>query len=73
MSIDRARWLKLEPFLDQALEMSTEEREPWLTRLRSDAPDVAGDLAVLLSGERLASREGFIEWWLATALASRPH
>jgi hypothetical protein len=61
MSIDRARWLKLEPFLDQALEMSAQEREPLLARLRSDSPDVADDLVVLLSGEPLAKGGGFLE------------
>jgi hypothetical protein len=71
MSIDRARWLKLEPYLDEALEMSTEQRELWLARLRAQSPDVAGDLTLLLSGEPLASREGFLEWWIATALGSR--
>ena len=73
MSIDRARWLKLEPFLDQALEMSTEQRGPWLARLRTQSPDVAGDLAILLSGEPLACRDGVVERWIATALARRPH
>ena len=67
MSIDRARWLKVEPFLDQALEMSAEEREPWLARLRSDSPDVADDLVVLLSGETKANRDDFLESPLSAA------
>ena len=67
MHIDRARWLKLEPFLDRALEMSLDERGPWLAQLRSDAPDVAEDLDVLLSGESEANRESFLESPLVAA------
>jgi hypothetical protein len=73
MSIDRARWLKLEPYLDEALEMTPEQREAWLAQLRSQSPDVADDLAVLLSGEPLASREWLLDSCITTALTARPH
>jgi eukaryotic-like serine/threonine-protein kinase len=58
--IDRARWQQLEPFLDKALELSDDERAPWLAELRSQSPEIADELTLLLSGEVIADRRGFL-------------
>ncbi|MEO8561665.1 MAG: hypothetical protein ABI601_06295, partial [bacterium] len=67
MSIDRARWQQLEPYLDRALEMSTEEREPWIAKLRTESPDIVDELLALLSGESRASQDGFLASPLTSA------
>jgi tetratricopeptide (TPR) repeat protein len=58
--MDRDRWRILEPLLDRALELSAEERAPWLEELRSESPDLAEELTSLLSGEEAADRRGFL-------------
>ena len=58
--MDRARWRELEPLLDRALELSDEERTPWLETLRSESPDLAERLSAILSGEALADQRGFL-------------
>ena len=58
--IDRARWRQLEPLLDQALELSDEDRVPWLAEVRSQSPDLADALTALLSGEVAANDRGFL-------------
>lgn len=70
--LDRARWLSLEPLLDQVLELSLEEREPWLTTLETTAPDDARDLRRLLALDRVAEVEQFLTHDAPTAsLAGR--
>lgn len=59
-AIDRDRWQLLEPLLDHALDLSIEERESWLSTLSGQSPDLAVDLALLLSGEQLADQRGFL-------------
>ena len=58
--MDRDRWQRLEPLLDQALDLSDEERASWLATLRDRSPTLAGELDVLLSGEALADQSGFL-------------
>jgi tetratricopeptide (TPR) repeat protein len=58
--IDRERWNLLEPLLDQALDLTPEERAPWLEALSHSAPDVAAELAALLRGDASADRDGFL-------------
>jgi eukaryotic-like serine/threonine-protein kinase len=58
--IDRDRWKKLEPLLDQAFELSEPERVAWLAELRSRSPDFAADVAALLAREAAADRHGFL-------------
>lgn len=58
--IDRERWEALEPLLDRALSLSTEEQSAWLDELTISSPDLAADLGVLLSGESAADQEGFL-------------
>ena len=59
-AIDRDRWQILEPLLDRALDLSMEERESWLGELRASSPEVAAELTLLLSGESVADRRGFL-------------
>lgn len=59
-SIDRDRWQLLEPLLDRALDLTVEERESWMDELRVQSPALAADLALLLSGESIADRRGFL-------------
>jgi len=58
--MDRDRWRALEPFLDQALELSVAERESWLADLRVSAPVIAAELTSMLSGEIVADDRGFL-------------
>src|SRR5215208_3126556 len=69
--IDRDRWHVLEPLLDRALELSLEERTPWLDELRSQSPELADDLVQLLSREAAADRGGFLSGPLDAPLAGR--
>jgi len=59
-TIDRDRWRVLEPLLDNALDLPVEERESWMEELRAQSPALAADLALLLSGESVADRSGFL-------------
>jgi hypothetical protein len=58
--MDRDRWRALEPLLDHALDLSDDERESWLAELHTDAPAIAAELRVLLSGESAADQRGFL-------------
>ena len=58
--VDRDRWRVLEPLLDQALELTAEERERWLASLRTTSAPLADELATLLSNEEFADRRGFL-------------
>jgi serine/threonine protein kinase/Tfp pilus assembly protein PilF len=55
------RWRLLSPYLDEALDLTDAEREPWLTRLRGENPDVAADLARLLDEREALDRSGFLQ------------
>jgi hypothetical protein len=59
-AIDRERWKRLEPLLDRALEMSAEERIPWLALACADDPTVAEDVMRLLAADAIAARDGFL-------------
>jgi eukaryotic-like serine/threonine-protein kinase len=67
--MDRDRWRVLEPLLDQALDLSVEEREEWLRDLRHASPELAEELATLLSIEELADESGFLTETIEVALA----
>jgi predicted component of type VI protein secretion system len=58
--MDRQRWQLLEPLLDRALGLSAAEQTSWLEELNVSAPDVAADIAALLSTESIADRKGFL-------------
>ena len=59
-TIDRDRWQALEPLLDRALELPDDERAAWLDELRSTSPVMASELALLLQGETVADKRGFL-------------
>jgi serine/threonine protein kinase len=58
--LDRDRWQVLEPLLDQALDLASSERGPWLDHLRTTQPELAGELARLLDEEGAADQDGFL-------------
>ena len=55
------QWLALSPYLDTALDMSTEERGTWLSSLRQGNPALADQLEILLENHRALLDEGFLE------------
>jgi hypothetical protein len=57
---DRNRWQRLQPLLDQALDLSSEQRVPWLVALWKNDPDLADELILLLAGEVEADDSGFL-------------
>ena len=65
-SIDRERWLLLEPLVSQALELEGDERAHWLAVLHTTSPDLAADVAELVSGASSNDSKAF----LATPLIS---
>jgi eukaryotic-like serine/threonine-protein kinase len=67
--IDRERWQRLEPLLDQALDLSLDERSTWLDSLRTSAPDIAADLSALLAGDAIADDRGFLSRPIEVTLA----
>jgi serine/threonine-protein kinase len=67
--LDAARWRILEPLLDQALELSGEERAAWLEALRGRSPAIADELTSLLSSEDMADRRGFLARPIELSLA----
>jgi serine/threonine protein kinase/Tol biopolymer transport system component len=54
-------WQALSPHLDQALEMTDDERSTWLTALKGENPTIAYQLEILLREHRVLSDEGFLE------------
>ena len=58
--LDRDRWKRVQPLLDEALELTAEQRAAWLDSLRTSAPDVAVDLESLLTSEAEADGSGFL-------------
>ena len=55
------RWRALSPYLDQALDLTAEEREPWLDTLRRDDPAMAADLQSLLAESDALQDSSFLE------------
>jgi serine/threonine protein kinase len=54
-------WQAISPHLDQALEMTDDERSTWLCSLQSENPSLAYQLGILLREHRELSEEGFLE------------
>ncbi|HET6778975.1 MAG TPA: serine/threonine-protein kinase, partial [Gemmatimonadales bacterium] len=67
--LDRERWLSLQPYLDQVLDLAPDERSRWLDALSTESPELAEDLASLLAGEAAAERSGFLDQPLDVTLA----
>jgi tetratricopeptide (TPR) repeat protein len=59
--LDRERWLRLSPLLDQALELEGAERTAWLDRLRAEDAALAGDVAALLAQHGALQRDAFLD------------
>jgi len=55
------QWQALSPHLDEALEMTDDERSTWLSSLQRENPTLAYQLEILLREHRLLSEEGFLE------------
>ena len=55
------RWLAISPYLDEALDLSTDERGAWLARLRTEDASLAADLERLLVEQETLNRAGFLE------------
>jgi serine/threonine-protein kinase len=66
------RWLALSSYLDQALDMTPEERDPWLATLRVENPSVAADLMGLLAERDTINRAGFLETSVALHPTQQP-
>ena len=54
------RWHAVSPLLEEALELSEEQRGHWLAELRQRDASLADDVEALFSARRLASRESFL-------------
>ena len=59
--IDTARWRRLSPYLDEALDLGEEERKSWLARLAGEDGALAAELAQLLDRHRAMQQQGFLE------------
>lgn len=68
-SIDRSTWLRLEPLLDQALDLPTHERAAFVKRIHERNPDLARTLTALLVQDEEAERAQFLEPPVAPSLA----
>src|ERR1700694_5451569 len=55
------RWRAINSYLDDALEMSDEERVAWLASLQDGNPTLAVDLRALLDEQRALAGERFLE------------
>jgi len=55
------QWQALSPYLDEALEMTEEERSDWLSGMRSRDPIRAEQLEMLLEEHCALSEKGFLE------------
>jgi len=55
------RWRTLSPYLDEALDLTADERQPWLDTLRRDDPALASDLESLLTERDVLHDSGFLE------------
>jgi serine/threonine protein kinase/Tol biopolymer transport system component len=55
------QWQALSPHLDEALEMTGDERAIWLSSFQGENPTLAYQLEILLSEHRALSDEGFLE------------
>jgi eukaryotic-like serine/threonine-protein kinase len=54
-------WQAISPHLDQALEMTGDERLIWLSSLQTENPALAYQLEILLREHRVLSDKGFLE------------
>ena len=60
-SLTGDRWRLLSPYLDEALDLTPEQRRPWLANLRAQDPELADDLQGLLEEQASLDRDGFLD------------
>lgn len=72
MSMDRSRWLRLNPLLDELLNLDPSARTARLSALRLEVPELVDELAALVDRAEAVEREGFLQAppLLASAAAS---
>jgi eukaryotic-like serine/threonine-protein kinase len=61
MKLSPEEWKVVSPYLDQALDLSAEERPAWLASLRQSDPQLADRLQALLEQHRALDQDGFLE------------
>ncbi len=59
--MDPSTWPRIEPLLDEALELPASDRAPFVEQLRAREPELARELSVLLAGDEEAERTHFLE------------
>lgn len=60
-SLNQERWREISPYLDQALTLSSPERESWIESLRAEKPETAAFLEELLNEQVALADEHFLE------------
>ncbi len=60
-TLDSGSWRILSLYLDEALEMTKEQRVTWLSSVRAENPTLARRLETLLDEHGLLAKEGFLE------------
>src|SRR5918993_1190436 len=60
-AISAERWRALTPYLDQVLDLTPEERQPWLDALRLADPSLAAELQDLVAARDAITDSGFVE------------
>ena len=72
-TLNASWWMLLSPRLDEALEMSAEERLLWLSSLRAEEPTLARHLETLLLEHNMLAEERFLEKRFAPLPLGRPY
>ena len=72
--MDPERWRAASLLLDEALELTEEERGPWLAALHGRDPALAADVRALLEDFEAVRRKGFLEehWSNAVGPSASP-
>lgn len=67
--LDADRWRLLSPYLDQALDLSSADRQRWLKSLDANDPAMADDVRDLLAQDDVLERRGFLAGTVPSARA----
>jgi len=59
--LDPELWRTLSPYLDQALEIESEQRPAWLAEIEARDADIAAALRVLLADHKAIEQSGFLD------------